>query len=91
MAVGIKCYRDGAFEAGQHPFFDSYGGYILGSAAFTNGVAGNVSNANLANGIPFWFVYAAVWQGGIPTFSVAGTTLSWTAGNSDGTVYYGIR
>lgn len=89
MPQGLEIYRDGVFEAGGLPYFDTYGGFILGSAAFTAGSAGNVTDANFANGNPFWFI-DGVFAPGLPVFSIAGTTLSWTAGGIGGTVYYGI-
>lgn len=89
MGVGLEIYRDGDFEAGALPYFDSFGGYILGSQAIS--ANGSVTDANFANGNPFWYVESSTWAGA-PVFSFSGTTLSWTLSSGfTGTLYYGIR
>lgn len=92
MPQGIECYRDGDYEAGNPPFFDSVGGYILGSAALS-GSGFTVTDANFANGTPFWYVTSSSGWALAPTPAMIGpTTLNVPAhAGFTGTLYYGIR
>lgn len=91
MGIGIEAYRDGDFEAGNHPFFDSRGGYILGSIALS-GSGTSVTDANFANGTPFWHIFSATgWANAPVPFMSGATTLSIPAhAGFSGTLYYGI-
>jgi hypothetical protein len=92
MTAGIELYRDGD----ANPYFSTAipGGFILGGvdlAAGTN--SGNVTDANLANGRPFYYLQGAGAQLQ-PTVSFSGTTMTYTAnpdGDWTGRLFYGIR
>lgn len=94
MPAGIEFYRDGVAA----PYFSTglAAGLILGGADLTPGASntGSISDANIDNGVPFYF-----FNGGgaqiQPTVTFTSGTISWTA-NPDGAFYtgrlvYGIR
>lgn len=91
MGIGIEAYRDGDFEAGNFPFFDSVGGYILGSVSLT-GAGTSAADGNFANGHPFWFILSdSGWANAPVPFMSGATTLSIPAhAGFTGTLYYGI-
>lgn len=93
MGTGIEVYRDGDFEGSNPPYFSTDSGFILGSQSITN--SGSITDANFANGEPFWYV-DSLQQGRVPVFSIAGNTLSWSnsvidPGSFSGTLYWGIK
>lgn len=93
MGVGIELYRDGDVT----PYFGVgvAAGLILGGVDLSVGDNdGSLVDADLENGVPFWFLSGNGAQDQ-PSVSVAGDTLTWTA-NPDGAFYtgrlvYGIR
>jgi hypothetical protein len=55
---------------------------VLGTVDITGGVSGSVTNADFAQGTPFWICTAkeasySLYSGGGPNISVSGSTLSW--------------
>lgn len=70
-------------------------GFVLGKVDIANATnaSGNVTDANFANGTPFYFYVADNTQAlNEPTVAFAGNTMTWTATTSSwtGSIYYGI-
>lgn len=94
MTVGIEIYRDGAGS----PFFGSSiaAGLILGGVDLTVGHnSGVISDANLDNGIPFYYL---IGENGIqqePVVVFTSGTLTYSdnpdGNNYTGRLVYGIR
>lgn len=70
-------------------------GFIIDRVDISTGnQSGNVTNAALANGTPFAFITAGLFQGNTyPNVSFSGTTMTWTpsgGGGFTGSIFYGV-
>lgn len=70
-------------------------GFVLGVLDFTSvAQSGNITDANFANGTPFYFGQGDLSNSlAIPNISFSGTTMTWTANAYapyNGFIYYGV-
>lgn len=70
-------------------------GFILGSVTISAGnQSGSVTDANFANGTPFYYMISTTSNvGNEPKITFSGTTMTWTATTSGfaGIIYYGFN